>query len=120
MAAAGRTGALLTCIALVLIVPLGSHQGFPVGQHSTDEIFPLLSGQSGYPFAEWFQHSPTSMTAVFVACVRRPWLSLTSLRAGQCVGLVFSRHGFFLVVMFLTSNKIRRWQDCIDEIAKPA
>jgi hypothetical protein len=55
MAAAGRTRAL-TRIALVLIVPLGSHQGFPVGQHSTDEIFPLLSGQSGYPFAEWFQH----------------------------------------------------------------
>jgi hypothetical protein len=55
MAAAGRTRHCLR-IALVLIVPLGSHQGFPVGQHSTDEIFPLLSGQSGYPFAEWFQH----------------------------------------------------------------
>jgi hypothetical protein len=88
MAAAGRWGT--ACIALVLIVPLGSHQGFPVGQHSTDEIFPLLSGQSGYPFAEWFQHcahfdEPPCSLLAFVGA----WLSLTSLRAGAMRWLVF-------------------------------
>ncbi|WP_204303217.1 hypothetical protein, partial [Stenotrophomonas maltophilia] len=47
---------LRIALVLTLMASLGPHQRIPVGQHSTDEIFPLLSGQSGYPFAEGFQH----------------------------------------------------------------
>jgi hypothetical protein len=56
-------------IALVLIVPLGSHQGFPVGQQLTDEIFPLLMvraatrSPSGSSICAHFDEPPCSLLA---------------------------------------------------------